>query len=99
MDYTHPSDDGDPPWSNDPSERFAFDPIFDEIGDYTQRAIQTLSILDESASTLIPCPALLTNQHVFWIYQHDVSHEASDYEKFRPYFGWLNVDTVQKTME
>ena len=22
-----------------------------------------------------------------------------DYEKFRPYFGWVNVDTVQKTME
>ena len=31
--------------------------------------------------------------------QHDVSHETPDYEKFRPYFGWVNVDTVQKTME
>ena len=29
----------------------------------------------------------------------DVSHETSDYEKFRPYFGLVNVDTVQKTME
>ena len=29
--------------------------------------------------------------------QHDVSPETPDYEKFRPYFGW--VDTVQKTME
>ena len=35
----------------------------------------------------------------FRTYQHDVSHETPDYEKFRPYFGWVNVDTVQKTME
>ena len=41
----------------------------------------------------------MTNQHVFRTYQHDVSHETPDYEKFRPYFGWVNVDTVQKTME
>ena len=97
LDYTHPSGDGEPPWSNDPDERFAFDPHFDEFGDYTQRAIQTLSFLDDS--TLTPCPTLITNQHVFRTYQHDVSHETSDYEKFRPYFGWVNVDTVQKTME
>ena len=41
----------------------------------------------------------MTNQHVFRTCQHDVSHEAPDYEKLRPYFGWVNVDTVQKTME
>ena len=99
LDYTHPSGDGEPPWSNDPDERFAFDPKFDEFGDYTQRAIQTLSILDDSTSTLTPCSTLMTNQHVFRTYQHDVTHEASDYEKFRPYFGWVNVDTVLKTME
>ena len=54
--YTHPSGDGEPPLSNDPEERFAFDPSFDEFWDYTQRAIQTLSILDDSSSTLTPCP-------------------------------------------
>ena len=26
LDYTHPSGDGEPPWSNDPDERLAFDP-------------------------------------------------------------------------
>ena len=70
--------------------------------DYThpsQRAIQTLRILDDSSSTLTPCPTLMANQHVFRTNQHDVSHEAPDYENFRPYFGWVNVDTVQKTME
>ena len=43
---------------------FAFDPNFDEFDDYTQRAIQTLSILDDSSSTLTQCPTLMTNQHV-----------------------------------
>ena len=41
----------------------------------------------------------MANQHVFRTNQHDVSPENPDYEKFRPYFGWVNVDTVQKTME
>ena len=28
-----------------------------------------------------------------------VNNNTPDYEKLRPYFGWVNVDTVQKTME
>ena len=99
LDYTHPSGDGEPPCFNAPSERSSFDPNFDEFGDYTQRAIQTLSILDVSSSTLTPCPTFMANQHDFRPYQHDVIHEAPDYEKFRTYFGWVNVDTFQKTME
>ena len=80
LDYTHPSGDGEPPWSNDSDERSAFDPNFDEFGDYTQRAIQTLSILDDSSSTLTPCPAFMANQHEFRTYQHAVNHETPDYE-------------------
>ena len=99
LDYTHLSGDGELPWSNDPDERFSFDPNFDEFGEYTQRAIQTLSILDDSSSTLTPCSTLMTNQHVSRANQHDISPETPNYEKFRPYFGWVNVDTVQKTME
>ena len=99
MDYTHPSVDGEPPWSNDPDERFAFDPNSDEFGDYIQRAIQTLSILDDSSSTLTPCSTLMTNQHLSRTYKHDVSPETPDYEKFRSYFGWVNEESVQKTME
>ena len=41
----------------------------------------------------------MANQHEFRTYQRAVNHEAPDYEKFRPYFGWDNVDTVQKAME
>ena len=70
LDYTHPSGDGEPLWSNDPNERSAFDPNFNEFDDYTQRAIQTLSILDDSSSTLPPCPIFMANQHDFTTYQH-----------------------------
>ena len=41
----------------------------------------------------------MVNQHVFRTNQYDVSPDTPDYEKFRPSFGWVNVDTVQKTME
>ena len=41
----------------------------------------------------------MANQHELRTYQHAVNHEVPDYEKFRPYFGWVVVDTVQKTME
>ena len=99
LDYTHPSGDGEPPWSNDTNERYAFDHKFDEFGDYTERAIQSLSILDDSSSTLTRCPTFMANQHEFRTYQHDVTHEAPDYEQFRPYFGWVSVDTAQKFME
>ena len=99
LDYSHPSGDGEPPWSNDSDERSAFDPNFDEFGDYTQRAIQTLRILDDSSSTLTTCHTFMANQHEFRTYQHGVNHDAPDYEKFRPYVGWVNVDTFQKTME
>ena len=39
----------------------------------------------------------MANRHDFRTYQHDVTHEAPDYEKIN--FGWVKVDTVQKTME
>ena len=58
LDYSDPSGDGEPPWSNAPDERFAFDPKFDEFGDYAQRSIETLNILDDSSSTLTPCSTL-----------------------------------------
>ena len=97
MDYTHPS--GEPPCSNDPDERFAFDPNLDEFGDYTQRAIQTLSILDDSFIPLIPTQTFGANQHVVSSNQHDINKDTPDYEQFRPYFFWVNVDTVQKNMD
>ena len=99
MDFTHPSGDGEPPWCNDHTEKFAFDPNFDEFGDYTQRAIQTLNILDDSSQPLTPFSTIRANQHVMRSNQHVVNNDTPDYEKLRLYFGWVNVDTVQKTIQ
>ena len=68
LEYTHQSGEGELPWSNDHGERSAFDPNFDEFGDYTQRATQTHSILDDSSSTLTPSPTFMSNQHGFITY-------------------------------
>ena len=35
----------------------------------------------------------------WWSNQHVVDNDTHDYEKLRLYFGWVNVDTVQKAME
>ena len=97
LDYTHPSGDGEPPWSNDPDERF--DPSIDEFGDYTQRSIQMLSILENSSISLTHTPTLGANQHFVRSNKHVVNNDTHDYEKFRLYFGWVNAESVQKTME
>ena len=73
-------------WTNDPDERFGFYPNFDGFGDYTQRATQTLCILDDLSSTLTLCPTLIAKQHVLRTNQHDINTETPDYEKFRPSF-------------
>ena len=49
-------------------------------------------ILDDSYHPLTPCPTIRANQYV-------INNDTPDFEKLRPYFGWVNVDTVQKTME
>ena len=41
---------------------------------------------------MTPLPTMRTIKHAF-------SNDTSDYENLNPYFGWVNVDTVQKTME
>ena len=41
----------------------------------------------------------MANQHDFRTYQHAVNHEAPDYEKIRPYYGGVDVGTLQITME
>ena len=39
LDFSYPSGDGEPPWTNDPTERLTFDHNFDEFGDFTHRSI------------------------------------------------------------
>ena len=62
-------------------------------------AIQTLSILDDSSLPLTPCSTIRANQYVIMSNEHVANNDTPDYENLRFYFGWVNVDTVQKTME
>ena len=41
---------------------------------------------------MTPVQSIRANKHV-------LSNETPDYENIRPYFGWVSVDTVQKTIE
>ena len=41
---------------------------------------------------MTPVPTIRANKDV-------LSNETPDYEKLRLYFGWVNVDTVQKAIE
>ena len=64
LDFSYPSHDGEPLWSNDPTKRCAFDLNFDEFWDCTHRAILTLNMLDYSSQQMTPFPTMRANQHV-----------------------------------
>ena len=49
---------GSPHGSTDPNESFQLYPNFDEFGDYAQRTIETLNILDNSSQHLITLPTI-----------------------------------------
>ena len=44
-------------------------------------------------------PTIRANQHVIRTNKHVFNKDTPDYENLRLYFGWVNVDTVQKTIE
>ena len=71
----------------------------DDFGDYTHRALQALNILDVSSQYMTPFPTIRAHQHVLRMNKHVFFKDTPGYEKLRPYFGWVNVDTVQKTIE
>ena len=83
LDYTHPTTSGDPTWAPDPSQRGAHDPRIDEFGNFKGRVQHTL--------TQSPALSHLA-QH-----KHAITTQPVDFEKLRPYFGWVNKNTIQKT--
>ena len=64
LNYSYPSGDGESTCSTDPTERFAFDPYFDEFGDYKHSAIQILSVLDDSSQHISTPSTIKDNKHV-----------------------------------
>ena len=83
LDYTHPTTSGDPTWAPDPSQHGAHDPRLDEFGNLKGRVHHTLT----------HSPGISKfSQH-----KHAVKTQPIDFEILRPYFGWVNQHTIEKT--
>ena len=91
LDYEHPENNEEPDWAIDPNENFQFDTNFDEFGDNVNRSLSILDILDDT-SPISPIYKLMVNKHVFQC-------TPVDYEKLRPFFGWVNSDIVKQTID
>ena len=85
LDYSHSNTCGYPSWAPHPSVRDQHDPRIDECGNIHCRVIHTLSILSDTPTTSIK--------------KHDQQPTTIDYNKLKPYFGWVNVDTIKNTFE
>ena len=85
LDYSYPSTHGYPSWAPDPSARDQHDPRIDECGNIHARVIHTLSILSDTPITSVQ--------------KHDQKPTTIDYNKLKPYFGWVNAETIKKTSE
>ncbi|KAL7574030.1 hypothetical protein ACA910_015609 [Epithemia clementina (nom. ined.)] len=85
LDYSHPSDDSEPPWVPPTQQRDLHHPRFDHLGHYTRRIVNPLNFLADAPS--------------YSIAQHDFTAVPPDYSKLHPFFGWSNEDTIRKTFE
>ena len=88
LEYSHLECDGEPVWAIDPQHIDFLDPNFDTCGLSTKRAINTLSSLADAQQPhpmALPSPMPITQAN-----QHNVKSETPDYDKYRPYFGWVN---------
>ena len=97
LDYDHTEGDGEPVWACDPQHIDLLDPNIDTHGLYAKRAINTLSSLAEVQQTspmTLPSPKSITQAK-----KHHVKSETPDYDKYKPYFGWVNTDTIKDTFK
>ena len=95
--YSHPEGDGEPLWVCDPQHLDLFDPNFDTHGLYTKRAINTLSSLTGAQQ---PSPlAISSSKSSIQTCKHQIKSETPEFAKYRPYFGWVNADTIRDTFK
>ena len=90
LDYTHPSNSSNPIWVPDDNENL--DEIYNNshLGPSSQRAIAQLAILCEDTT---PFPTSLQ------AHKHKIAPDNIDCKALKPYFGWVNEETILKTME
>ena len=97
LDYSHPEGDGEPLWACDPQHLDLLDPNFDAHGLYTKRAINTLSSL---AGVQQPPPmAISSSKSPIQACKRKLKPEIPDFDKYRPYFGWVKADTIRDTFK
>ena len=58
---------------------------YPRIDEIHHRTIHTLSILSDTPTIFVK--------------KHDQQPSTIDYNKLKPYFGWVNADTIKKTFE
>ena len=97
LDYSHPEGDGEPLWACDPQHLDLLDPNFDTHGLYTKRAINTLSSLAGVQQS--PPMVISSSKSPIQACQHKLKTETPDFDKYRPYFGWVNADTIRDTFK
>ena len=84
-------------WACDPQHLDLLDPNFDSHGLYTKRAINTLS---SPAGVQQPPPMVISSsKSPIQACQHKLKAETPDFDKYRPYFGWVNADTIRDTFK
>ena len=97
LDFSYPEGDGEIVWECDPQHQDLLDPNFDPHGLYMKRAINTLPSFadDQPASSMDISPS----KTPFQANKHQIKSETPDVDKYRPYFSWVNVDTIRDTFE
>ena len=82
LDYTHPATAGDPTWAQIPPNAVHMTP-----------GLMNLAILRGEFTT----PSLIPpgNSHIAQ-HKHAIKTQPIDFEKLRPYFGWVNKHTIRK---
>ena len=97
LDLSYPEGDGESFWACDPQHVDLIDPNFDPQGLYTKRAINTLSFLADVHK--IPLMAMPSSTSPTQACKHQIKSETPDFDKYRPYFGWVNADTIKETFK
>ena len=87
MDSSHPNPCGYPSWAPDPTVRDQHDPRIDECGNIHHRTMNTLSVLSDTPTVFVK--------------KHDQHPQPTtiDYNKLKPYFGWVEAETIKKSFE
>ena len=97
LDFSYPEGDGESVCACDPQYVDLIDPNFDPDGLYTKRAINTLSSLADVHK--IPPMAMPSSISPTQACKHQIKSETPEFDKYRPYFGLVNADTIKETFK